>query len=49
LDTPYEIEVVNRHGVNKGVKKVVVDGKDHKGNEIQLINDGKTHKVKIYM
>lgn len=49
LDTTYEIEVVNTDGVTKGVKRVVIDGKEHKGNQIQLVNDGKTHKVKLYM
>ena len=49
LDTPYEIVVQNPEGVNKGVKKLVIDKKESKGNVINLVNDGKTHKVEVIL
>ena len=44
IDTIYEIEIV------KDDKELItVDGKIKKNNEISLVNDGKNHKVVVYV
>ena len=41
----YVITVLNPKKVNKGVKKLTVDGKAVEGNKVQLFSDGKRHVV----
>lgn len=48
-DTVYSIEVKNPEGVNSGIKKVIVDGKELDDNKIHLINDKEEHCVEVYM
>ena len=43
----YEIEVKNPAHVNKGVKKLTVDGAEISGCVIPVAGDGKTHKVEV--
>ena len=40
-----EVEVKNPNHVSKGVKSLVVDGKEVEGNVIPMFNDGKKHSV----
>jgi cellobiose phosphorylase len=47
LDTRYQIEVQNPNGVNRGVKRVILDGKKLEGNVVPLVNDGKEHKAEV--
>jgi cyclic beta-1,2-glucan synthetase len=49
METSYQITVSNPNSICKGVASIVVDGKvvDDKG--IQLVNDKKTHKIKVLM
>jgi hypothetical protein len=35
--------------VNRGIKRVVVDGAECDDNRIPLVNDEKEHKVEVYM
>ncbi|HEY9060522.1 MAG TPA: glucoamylase family protein [Pseudobacteroides sp.] len=44
----YKIEVRNPQGVNRGVRKIVLDDKKI-NNSIPLVDDGKKHKVEIVM
>ena len=48
-ETSYRISVRNPHGVNQGVKQVVLDGELLSGLDIQLLRDGKTHHVHVEM
>ena len=48
-DIVYLIEVKNPDGVNRGVKKVMVDGAECRDKRIPLISDGKEHKVEVYL
>lgn len=41
----YAITVLNPKKVNKGVKKLTVDGKIVEGNTVQVFGDGKRHEV----
>jgi len=41
----FEVEVKNPNHVSKGVKSLVVDGKEVKGNVIPMFHDGKKHTV----
>lgn len=41
----YEVEIRNPSGVQKGVKRVTVDGKPIRGNLVKPVGDGKTHRV----
>lgn len=41
----FEVEVKNPNHVSKGVKSLVVDGKEVEGNVIPMFNDGKKHTV----
>jgi cellobiose phosphorylase len=45
----YEIEVENPQGVQRGIKKIYVDGKRIEGNLIKPRKDGKIHKVCVTM
>lgn len=45
----FEITISNPEHVSKGVKKLVVDGKEIGGNIIPVFNDGKTHQVEVVM
>jgi cellobiose phosphorylase len=45
----FEIEVKNPHHISKGVKKLIIDGKEFIGNIVPIFNDGKTHKVEVVM
>jgi cellobiose phosphorylase len=45
----YKIDVENPKGVSKGVRQMQVDGKKYIGNLLPVFNDGKIHKVKIFM
>jgi cellobiose phosphorylase len=45
----YIIEVKNPDGVQKGVKKLTIDGKENKGNVIPLLPAGKTYQVEVIM
>lgn len=46
-NTSYNIIVNNPDGVDRGVKKINIDGKDISGNSFTLIDDGKEHKVYV--
>jgi len=48
-ETFYKIHIKNPLGVNKGVKTVLVDGKEKKDLTILLTNDGKEHQVEVIM
>lgn len=41
----YEIEVKNESGISKGVKKLIIDGKEISGNTAPIFKDKSTHKV----
>jgi len=45
----YQITIRNPHGVNTGVKRVVVDGRPIEGNLIKPHGDGKVHTVLVEM
>ena len=45
----YNISVDNRCHVSKGVKSLIVDGKEFIGNVIPIFNDGKEHEVVVIM
>jgi cyclic beta-1,2-glucan synthetase len=45
----YRIKVENPLGVSRGVVVVEVDGTEQPGNAINLIDDEKTHNVRIVM
>jgi cyclic beta-1,2-glucan synthetase len=47
--TTFHIRVENPSGVNRGVKQVTLDGKDSRGNEIPLLEDGGQHEVNVRM
>jgi cyclic beta-1,2-glucan synthetase len=46
-DTLYHIEVYNPEGVYSGVKSVTLDGEQQPGSEIQLVQDGGKHEIRI--
>jgi cellobiose phosphorylase len=48
-NTVYSIKVKNPRNISKGVKKISVDKKISAGNQINLIDDGKTHIVEVIM
>jgi cyclic beta-1,2-glucan synthetase len=48
-ETTFEIEVDNSAGVNRGVKKVHMDRKPLPDGKIPLVNDGRSHQVKILL
>jgi len=45
----YKIKVINEKAVNKGVIKVVVDGKEQEGNVLPVFGDGEIHNVEVMM
>jgi cellobiose phosphorylase len=47
LDTRYQIEVTKSQWSNRGVKRVILDGKKLEGNVVPLVNDGKEHKAEV--
>jgi cellobiose phosphorylase len=47
--TSYRIRVGNPDGVNRGVKRMLLDGEILPGNEIQLLDDGRRHEVRVLM
>jgi len=48
-ETVYQIRVENPNGVNRGVKRVWIDGEVSPGGEIPLAGDGQQHQVKVLM
>ena len=48
-ETSYRIRVENPDGVNRGVKRVTLDGEVLPGEEIPLLGDGRWHKVHVQM
>jgi cyclic beta-1,2-glucan synthetase len=45
--TIYEIEVENPLGMSTGVTNIEVDGEQLEKNQIALVDDGRTHKVRV--
>jgi len=45
----YNISVKNPDGVSKGVKKIILDGKEIKGNILPILKDKKEHNVEVLM
>ena len=45
----YDIEIQNPDGVCKGVKKLIVDGKEVGGNSVDLHEKGTAHKVTVVL
>ena len=43
----YQIAVANPNGVSKGVKEIIMDGAPLEGTTLPVLNDGKTHIVKV--
>ncbi len=43
----YEIDICNPAHVCRGVKQVIVDGKEIQGNVLPAFGDGKAHQVKV--
>jgi cyclic beta-1,2-glucan synthetase len=48
-DTVYSIAVKNPDGVNKGVRKLVLDEREIDSDRIELANDKKEHKVEVIL
>nr|WP_284680395.1 glucoamylase family protein [Aceticella autotrophica] len=48
-ETKYIIEVKNPEGIEKGVKEVYLDGELQLSKKIKMIDDNKTHKIKIIL
>ncbi|MBC3796902.1 GH36-type glycosyl hydrolase domain-containing protein [Acetobacterium tundrae] len=49
LGTTYDIKVKNPEGVNKGVKKISVDGIISTRNVINLVDDKENHEIEVHM
>ena len=47
--TEYRIVVENPNGVNRGVVRVELDGVDHTGRDIAIVEDGVAHVVMVVM
>jgi cyclic beta-1,2-glucan synthetase len=47
--TRYHLTVVNPQGVERGVVEVLLDGKPQAQQEIELVNDGRAHEVRIVL
>ena len=43
----YDIEIINDKNVSRGVKKVIADGIEIKGNVLPAYADGKVHNIKV--
>jgi len=48
-DTLYSISVKNPEGINKGVNKVMIDGRELAVNTIELADDKKEHNVEVVL
>ena len=48
-DALYEITVSNPEGVERGVRRVVVDGRQIKGNVLPIVRAGATVRVEVEM
>ena len=48
-DAVYDITIENPEGVEKGIKRITVDGKLLQGNLISPHGDGKVHRVRVVM
>jgi cyclic beta-1,2-glucan synthetase len=48
-DTTYHIRVENPDGVNRGVKRVKLDGKKRPKGDIPLASDGLSHEVQVLL
>ena len=44
-----EIEISNPEAVNKGVKKIIVDGEEYQDNLIKPFGDGKVHQIEVVL
>jgi cyclic beta-1,2-glucan synthetase len=47
--TQFEIAVENPEGVSTGVRSVELDGEQLEGDMIPLLDDGKTHRVRVVL
>jgi cyclic beta-1,2-glucan synthetase len=47
--TPYHIVVENPAGVNRGVKRLEVDGVDRTGHDVPIVDDGVEHHVRVVL
>ncbi len=47
--TVYEIEVRNPDHISKGVRKLIIDGKEFIGNILPVFGDGKVHRAEVIM
>ncbi len=47
--TTYNLVVENPHGLNRGVARIELDGKQLAAAEIELVDDGKEHSVHIML
>ncbi|MTI56996.1 GH36-type glycosyl hydrolase domain-containing protein [Geosporobacter ferrireducens] len=45
----FEIDVKNPEGICKGIKQVLLDGKEIEGQIIPVLEDGKVHNVQVIM
>jgi len=45
----YDIEICNPDHVCRGVKKIIVDGKEISGSVLPAFGDGKTHKAEVVL
>ncbi|MDD3818777.1 MAG: glycosyl transferase, partial [Actinomycetota bacterium] len=48
-NSTYNIEVKNPDDVNRGILKIMVDGREITGNIIPIFNDSKTHLVEVLL
>ncbi|MFP4697938.1 MAG: GH36-type glycosyl hydrolase domain-containing protein [Eubacteriales bacterium] len=47
--TTYNIKIKNPNHISKGIKKVIVDGKEQMSNIIQAFNDNDEHEIEVIM
>jgi cyclic beta-1,2-glucan synthetase len=45
----YKISVENPNGVNRGIKRITLDGMIMPGNLIPLVDDGQPHEIYVLM
>ena len=45
----YRITVENPNGVNRGVTRIELDGVDHTGRDIAVVDDGAVHQVRVVL
>ena len=48
-DSVYNIQIINHSNQNTVVKRIILDDKTFETNKIELINDGRTHRVEAYI